>query len=219
MKRAFVSSIFLFIFSIAILAQTNENMPCPTLSVTGPAGMILVGEPITFTANLDKQDESFMYSWSVSDGTIIEGLGTPVIKVMTTPEEAEKEITVTVELKNLPSNCANKASLKAFITRGNADPVAADEYGKLSDKDEKARLENIAVQLKQNKDLRAYFLVYLPKKNLNETAKKRVSKIKNYLVKDQKISDDRIIIFTNEADVMQTQIYLAPAGAILPNPN
>ena len=181
--------------------------------------MILVGETVTFTANVNEEDESFVYNWSVSDGTIVEGLGTPVVKVITTPEEAEKEITVTVELKNFPSNCVNKASQKAFVSRGNADPIVADEYGKLSDRDEKARLDNIAIQLKQNKEFKAYFIIYLPKKNLSEIAKKHISKIKNHLVKNQKISEDRIVVFTNEADVMRTRIYFVPAGAIFPNPD
>ncbi len=217
MKQFFVCLTFIFVFSVATFAQINKISPCPTISLVGPATFTIVGETMTFTVSIDNEN-SYKYKWTVSDGTVIEGLGTRVIKVITTPEEAEKEITVTVELNGLPPNCVNTASQKAFVTRGNFDPVIADEYGKLSDKDEKARLENIASQLKQNKDFKAYFLVYLPEKNQPETAKKQVSKIKSFLINNQKISEERIVIFINQADSFWTRIYLVPDGAIFPNP-
>jgi hypothetical protein len=58
---------------------------CPTLEVTGGGG-VKGGETVEFTANVSGGTAAdITYNWTVSQGEIIEGQGTPKIKVKTTP--------------------------------------------------------------------------------------------------------------------------------------
>ena len=85
---------------------------CPTLGVTGPAGVTAPGETMTFTANVSGgSGEAVTYNWDVSSGTIVEGQGTPVIKVATTPEMAGGNVTATVTIGGICQDCTdNKRS-------------------------------------------------------------------------------------------------------------
>lgn len=93
-------------FGIASPAQQIELgefccclMPCvcPTLDVSG-GGRISAGEIMTFTTSLAGGSGSdFIYTWTVSQGEIVAGQGTPEIKVKTTAETRGR-ITATVEI-------------------------------------------------------------------------------------------------------------------------
>ena len=217
MKSVVISFGLVMILCVGALAQTNETSPCPTIEVIGPAGITTSGETMTFTASVSgNNNSSVVYNWTISDGTIIEGLGTSIIKVATNADIAGKFISATVSLNGLPVNCKNTASQKAEIAYVGLDPVMTDEYGRLSFKEERARLDNIAFQLKDNKDYKAYFIIYVTEEDKSKAVKSRISKIQNYFAENHKISKERIVILTSKAASKRTQIYLVPSNASFP---
>ncbi len=119
MKSFFVSTILVLTFCVGTFAQTNETSPCPTISVTGPAGIPSPDEAITFTLSLSQKAEKFnpKYSWTISGGEIIEGQGTQFIKVLAPNFFKGESLRATVELANLPKECGTvTASETAFMT-------------------------------------------------------------------------------------------------------
>ena len=62
----------------------GQNCSCPTLDVIGPAAPVRLNETMIFTANVSGGSQNVVgYRWSVSQGEIVSGQGTPVIGVST----------------------------------------------------------------------------------------------------------------------------------------
>jgi hypothetical protein len=72
---------------------------CPSLSVSSSNKVVKAGEIINFTADVFGGAVSdITFNWTISEGEIIEGQGTPSIKVKTTAEMAGKNIKATIEI-------------------------------------------------------------------------------------------------------------------------
>ena len=93
---------------------------CPAIGVLTPSDSAKPGETVTFTAKVTGlSDSDLTYDWTVSNGTIIAGQGTPKIRVETTPEMADTNITATVELggAGLSQICETTASKTVSIKK------------------------------------------------------------------------------------------------------
>lgn len=220
MKSIVAFSILVFAFLSGVEAQTDKNLRCPVISITHPSKITMPGETMIFSAKLENFDsEKLIFNWTTSGGDIVEGQGTPIIKILATPETGGQYIGVTVEVKGLPENCVNTFSERTEIGLGNADPIALDEYKNISLKDVKIRLSAIAYALRKEKNDTAYFIVYLTAKEKLETAKLRSAKIARYLVETYKVPKDRFVFIYSKSDFHRTIIYLVPADVSPPNPN
>jgi len=88
------------------------------------------------------------YNWSVSAGTISSGQGTSSITV-NTDTLGGQSVTATVELSGLDPSCSRTASCTTSVRAPNPPAVKFDEYGNIKFNDEKARLDNYAIQLQK----------------------------------------------------------------------
>lgn len=86
---------------------------CPILTVSGVESFTGQSVYPTFTAKTEGGEDTakITYTWKVSAGRIIEGQGTPVIKVEI---EGAKEITATVEIDGVCEECER---IKSFTTK------------------------------------------------------------------------------------------------------
>ncbi len=99
---------------------------CPTISVSGPTEWIKPGEQMVFRANMaGGSQDTESYNWSVSDGTIIKGQGTPQIVVQTMPAMLGKNVTATVELGGLCPECPRTASATGEIKGCDCSSISA----------------------------------------------------------------------------------------------
>ena len=84
---------------------------CPTISVTGPSSVTKAGDTMTFTANVSGGSQSDVtYNWTVSQGDIISGQGTPVITVQTGSGMAGENVTATVTVGGVCDTCRNNTA-------------------------------------------------------------------------------------------------------------
>ena len=85
MKSFFASTILVLTFCVGTFAQTNEPLPCPTVDLTGPAGIVMPNEAIHYSVTVDKKgkDLKLEYIWSVRNGEIVEGQGSRAINSQT----------------------------------------------------------------------------------------------------------------------------------------
>jgi len=93
---------------------------CPKRSVSASKDSIKAGETVTFTAKLEGNlPADFVYTWTVSQGEIIEGHGTAKIKVKTTREMADSELTAIFEVTSheICSFCESQPSETVQITK------------------------------------------------------------------------------------------------------
>jgi hypothetical protein len=196
--------------TVTISVCTNCVPPCPTVSVTCPSDVDL-GAPITFNASAG--DGTVTYNWSVSAGTISGGQGTSSITVDTTGLGGQT-VTATVEIGGLDPSCSRTASCTTGVKPPNPEPVKFDEYGNIKFNDEKARLDNYAIQLQNQPGSQGYILAYGA---CAGEAQARADRAKDYLVNTRGIDAARLVALDGGCrSELTVQLWVVPTGAMAP---
>jgi hypothetical protein len=96
-------------------------------------------------------------------------------------------------------------------------PQQFDTYGRIARNDEKARLDNFAIQLQNDPGAQGYIIAYGGRRGPAGEAQTRADFAKNYLVNSRGIDPGRIVTvdggFREEAT---TELWLVPGGATPP---
>ena len=162
MHRTGLSATLALICSITMASSfLPVRDECPRVTVECPGGVVTIGVPLTFTANISGGDPAvtYTYKWTVSAGTITRGQDTSSITVDTTGLVGQP-ITATVDVGGFPEPCAESASCSSQLAYLCIFPRKVDEYGDLSRGDERARLDNFAIELKNDPDAVGYIVSY-----------------------------------------------------------
>ncbi|HQZ96417.1 MAG TPA: hypothetical protein PLP21_08865 [Pyrinomonadaceae bacterium] len=189
-----------------------KTCSCPTLSVSGPAGITNPGDTMTFTASASGD---VTYNWTVSAGSIESGQGTPSITVRTTKEMAGSNVTATVNIGGTDPtcNCLTTASDNGGVAAiPTATPV--DEYGALKDDDVKARVDNFYIQLNNNPSAKGYIINY---GTAAQIKKQKAQIMKAITFRKYDAGRVTFVDGPNNGEV-KTKFWLVPAGADNPQP-
>jgi hypothetical protein len=191
----------------SLRAQEKPNAACPTLEVTGPAGITAPGGVMPFVLTVsDPTLRKLSFEWKVSAGTIVEGQRTRVIKVTAPSDQSLMNITATVTVKGLADGCSNEAAETAGMVL-TGDPTPVDTYGRLPTAEEKVRLAYAFGQLARNPNLIAIIIIRTPNtKLLNYNS--RVRTITGLL--RMRISSNKYVFANGGLDDPATIIYLIP---------
>jgi hypothetical protein len=188
--------------------------PCPVVSVSCPSE-VEAGQPITFTASVSGGEGiSPTYNWSVSAGTISGGQGTSTITVDTTGLGSQS-VTATVSIGGADPSCTGTtASCTTGVKPPPAPPRKFDEYGNIRFNDEKARLDNYAIQLQNEPGSTGTIIVY---GSCAGEAQQRGDRAKDYLVNTRGIEAGRITVVDGgcRAD-LAVQLWIVPQGSAAP---
>lgn len=216
MKQIIFITILTLVFSVSAFAQ-NALSNCAKIEVSG-GGVIQTGEPMTFTANVTglTKNSTLEYEWTVSNGTITSGQGTPSITIDTTGL-SDTNITAEVKIKGLFDNCANTASETGSVTVVCRLPRTFDEFGKLSNNEVTARIKNLSIELENSPNLQGYIIIYGTDKEI-ANREKQIQKAINFFKLDaNRITTVRGGENSNETGVY-TKILIVPLGADFPQP-
>jgi hypothetical protein len=189
--------------------------PCPQVSVTCPSD-IEAGQPITFTASVTGGAEgaTWTYNWSVSAGTISSGQGTSTITV-DTANLGSQSVTATVSIGGADPSCTGTTASCTTGVRPAPQPARKfDEYGNIRFNDEKARLDNYAIQLQNEPGSTGTIIVY---GSCEGEAQQRGDRARDYLVNTRGIEAGRITVVDGgcRAD-LTVQLWIVPQGAAAP---
>jgi hypothetical protein len=191
--------------------------PCPTVSVSCP-DTGTVGTPVTFTANVSGGDANVTptYNWTVSAGTISSGQGTSSITVDTTGVTGGTTITATVDVGGYDRSCSTSSSCTVSFP-----PVVTarkyDEYGNIRFNDEKARLDNFAIELQNNPGAQGYIIAYGGRVGRAGEAQRRADRARDYLVNTRGIDASRIVtVDGGYREELTVQLWIVPQGATPP---
>jgi hypothetical protein len=188
---------------------------CPTLSVSGPAGVTSPGDTMTFTANVSG-GPSVTYNWTVSRGTIESGQGTPSIVVRTAIGDAGSNVTATVEIGGLDPacNCPRSASESGPIATI-LQALLIDEFGNLPNDDIRGRLDNFFQELSNNPNNQGYIINYGTP--IQIAARERL--ITNHIA-FRNFDRSRITLVRggDTGEGPKTKLYRIPPGAANPTP-
>ena len=189
--------------------------PCPTVSVSCPTD-VEPNQPITFTASVSGGAEgaTFTYNWSVSAGTISSGQGTSTITVDTTGAGGQS-VTATVSVGGADPSCTGTtASCTTSVKVAPPPSRKFDEYGNIRFNDEKARLDNYAIQLQNEPGSTGTIIVY---GSCAGEAQQRGDRAKDYLVNTRGIEAGRITVVDGGcASELKVQLWVVPQGAAAP---
>ncbi|MEO8574801.1 MAG: hypothetical protein ABI481_12605 [Pyrinomonadaceae bacterium] len=189
---------------------------CPTLSVSGPAGVTERGASMTFTANASGGTaQNKTYNWTVSAGTIDSGQGTPSITV-TAPSDGTTNVTATVNIGlDVDCGCPKEASETAPVAP-EILPVLVDEFGKLPNDDIRGRLDAFFAELSNNPNNQGYIINYGTDREI--AARERL--ITNH-IQFRNFDRSRITLVrggTSADGEPRTKLYRIPPGASNPAP-
>ena len=209
--RALCLSACLFFASVFAAAQ------CPKISVSSPS-QVDEEQPMTATANINGLDRNLTptYNWTVSAGTISSGQGTSTITVDTSYTGGQS-VTATVQVGGLLPRCNNSASSTTFV---GSQPLARkfDEYGPMRLPDEKARLDNFAIEMQNDPTVQGYVIVFTARTSPRGTATARLNTVKSYLGNVRGIDFARIVMVNGgPAATPKTELWIAPNGATPPS--
>ena len=197
--------------TVTVADCTGCVPPCPTVSVSCPSD-VDQGSPITFSASV-QGDANVTYNWSVSSGTITSGQGTSSITV-STDGLGGQTVTATLDLGGLDPACSKTASCTTSIRAPAPLPTKFDEYGDIRFNDEKARLDNYAIQLQNAPGSSGYIIAY---GNCAGAAQARADRAKDYLVNTRGIDAGRLVTVDGGCrSDLTVELWLVPQGATAP---
>jgi len=187
---------------------------CPNVVINCPDNVVL-GEPVTFTSNVTGGSANITptYNWTVSAGTIIEGQGTSSIRVDTTGL-AGQTLTATLSMDGYGLDCSSSCPVQFPV------PVECkrfDEFEEISRNDEKARLDNYAIEL-NDPTLIAYVIVYPGQRGRPGDVQRRITRVVDYLENSRGIGSQRIVTLVGPArSVLTVELWTCPQGAKPPS--
>ena len=190
---------------------------CPSVQIICPPS-VAVDQPLTFTSNVTGGTNvgTAIYDWKVSAGTIIEGQGTPTIKVDTTGL-AGQTVRATLSMGGYALECSDSCAVQIPIPEAKCRKF--DEFPDISRNDEKARLDNFGIELQNDPTSTAYVNVSPGRSSRPVDVQRHTSRIVEYLVNSRGIDARRIVTLVGSArDELLVELWVCPRGATAPNP-
>jgi len=190
---------------------------CPNVEIICPTN-IVIDQPLTFASNVSTTTTGIapIYNWSISAGTIIEGQGTPTIKVDTNGL-AGQTVKATLSIDGYPMDCS--ASCAVSIPIPQAKCRKFDEFPAISRNDEKARLDNYAVELQSDPQSTAYIVIHPGRTGSPADIHKHTSRVVDYLVNSRDLDVRRLVTLVGETrDDLMVELWSCPQGATPPKP-
>ncbi|HYX27908.1 MAG TPA: hypothetical protein VE863_05030, partial [Pyrinomonadaceae bacterium] len=197
--------------TIAACSNCHPVHTCPTVSVSCPSEAD-PNSSVTVTANFTQGIPvvSETYNWTVSAGTITSGQGTRSITI-STAGVAGGTITATVDVGGVDPSCNHTASCTFPIKVLPTPPYKFDTYGNIRFNDEKARLDNFAIQLQNMPSARGAIVGY---GSCDAEGMTRANRAKDYLVNTRGIDAGRIDTIDGGClPELQVQLWIVPQGA------
>jgi hypothetical protein len=193
---------------------------CPTLDVSG-GGIVEAGSPMSFTANVSGGTAAdITYDWTVTNGTITSGQGTPSISVDTTglSNGTNIQATVTIGGSGLCADCPRTDSETGSVTISIIPPRLIDQFGPLPNDEVRARIDAFFVALGNEPNAQGYIINYGTDREIT----RREALIRNHIA-FRKYDASRITFVRGGANPngepgVWTRLWLVPPGATPPTP-
>jgi hypothetical protein len=199
--------------------------PCPyPVNVTAPAN-VNDGDIVTFTADVAYSGPSALnYTWTVSPpaARILSGAGTPTITVDSSGLN-NRRLTAILVVDDGSGDRACRQTAQA-ATAINAIPTLTppkrfDEFPSIAFDDDKARLDNLAIELQNNPGSTGYVVAYAGRSSRAGEADRMGRRALDYLTTTRGLSADRVrFINGGFRDTNSFELWLVPQGATPPTP-
>jgi hypothetical protein len=198
--------------------------PCPfPVSISAP-NQVTEGEIITYNADVTYSgDSALKYTWKVtpSSAHIISGLGTPTLSVDSSGLGGQRIIaTLTADDGSSDPACVQSAQVVSIIAPIKKVVIVAREFDECNNctfDDQKARLDNLAVELQNDPTTRAYIIAYGGRMSPVGQVEKLMNRAREYMVTQRGIDASRLSVVNGgyrEED--SVELWIVPSGAAAP---
>lgn len=199
--------------------------PCPyPVNVDAPT-QATDGTIITYNANVTYSgSRDLIYTWTVSPGAkILSGAGSPRIEIDTTGLSGQRVTgTLVVDDGSGAIGCRQIAQVATSIPPVERRKSVSSQFDVCCDcasDDQKARLDNLAIELQNEPTTTAYILVYKNRNSRQPQANQLLSRAREYLISQRGIDSSRIVTVEGGArDQNCVELWLVPRGAAPPVP-
>ncbi len=205
---------------------TINKSPCPfPVNVSAPA-TVNDGDLITFTSDVSYAGNAPLnYVWTVTPGSakIVDGAGKSSITVDSTGLGGQHvTAALAVDDGSGDPTCRATAQATTNIVSKTPPPVECrpfDQFPSIAFDDDKARFDNLAIELQNSPDATAYIIIYAGQHSRAGQADLLGKRSMDYLTITRGV-DARRLIFVNGGyrDQDYIEIWLCPPGAHPPQP-
>jgi hypothetical protein len=198
-----------------------EKSPCPyPVNVSAPTA-VNEGDLMTFSSDVAYGGTSPLnYTWTVSpaEAKIVSGAGTPTITVDST-DLGGRTVTAILVVDDGSGDpaCRQRAQASTNVITRPKPPVNCrpfDQFPSVTFDEDKARFDNLAIELQNAPDDQAYIIVYSGSRSRPGQADRLGQRTLDYLVSQRGIDSRRVTIINGgyrETDYFE--IWLCPPGA------
>jgi hypothetical protein len=205
---------------------TIAKSPCPyPVNISAPVS-VNDGDLITFTSDVAYGGSGALnYTWTVSpsEARIVSGAGTPTITVDSTGLGSQRvSATLVVDDGSGDAACRQRAQASTDIVAKTPPAVECkpfDQFQSVAFDDDKARFDNLAIELQGAPDTQAYIMVYAGRTSRAGQADRLGKRAMDYLVNQRGVDARRITIINGGyRDTDFIEIWICPPGAKTPQP-
>lgn len=199
--------------------------PCPfPVNVSAPKSVV-EGEIITYAADVSYGGgaSDLRYNWTVSPASarIMSGAGSPTITVDSTGLGGQRIIaTLSVDNGSKDPACAQTAQAVSVVAAEEKKILAAREFDECLNctfDDQKARLDNLAVELQNDPTMTGHIIAYGGRTSPIGQVEMLMKRARDYLTNERGIDRSRLVIVNGgfrEGD--SVELWLVPRGASAP---
>jgi hypothetical protein len=211
----------------AIEIPHAAQSPCPyPVNISAPA-TASEGSIVTFSSDVAYAGPSALtYTWTISppSARIVSGAGTPTITVDSTGIGRQRLTAIlVVDDGSGDRACRQRAAASTIISSTPLPPVGPhrfDEFPSIAFDDDKARLDNLAIELQNNPGSTGYIIVYGGRTSRADTADRLGARAGEYLVQTRGIDASRVVVVNGGyRDTSSFELWLVPQGAPPPTPS
>ena len=183
---------------------------CPTVRIACPNNPI-AGQFLDFTADVSggSPDIGRIYNWTISTGAIVSGQGTSALRIDTTGLEGQT-VRATLSLGGYPMDCSASCVVPFPV------PIECrkfDEFPELARNDEKARLDNFAIDLQRDPSSTAYVIVYPAQNSRAGKVQQHSARIVDYLINSRGLDARRVVTLVGrERAELLVALWTCPQG-------
>lgn len=193
------------------------RVQCPRVSISCP-DTVEAGQPVTVSANISgaAADINPIFNWTVTGGTIISGQGTPAISV-DTANLGSGSFTASVQVAGFDPTCPLVANC-TVVTTPAPESRKFDEFPSISFDDDKARLDNFAIELQNDPTARGFIVAHSGRRRRNDQASRLGERARRYLTNVRGIDASRLIVVSGGERQRDTyELFIVPIGATPPS--
>src|SRR5947209_5090930 len=199
--------------------------PCPyPVNVTSPSA-VNDGDVITFAADVGYAGQSALnYTWTVSPpaARILSGAGTPTITVDSSGLNGRRVTAIlVVDDGSGDRNCRQTAQTSTGVNAlpQISTPKRFDEFPSVAFDDDKARLDQMAIELQNSPGSQGYIIAYAGRRSRPGEAERMGKRAIEYLTTTRGLARERLV-FVNGGyrETNSFELWLVPQGAEPPRP-